>query len=131
MKPITKAAIVQLESDGKLRLNDTLPRLFDDVPPDKSGITIMQVLDHRAGFPDIFGGDYEPATKEWVIGQIMKSPLIAKPGKKVQYSNCGYSLLGAVIEKVTSTPIREVCSRTDSQARGNAANRIFDPRLEK
>lgn len=104
VKPITKAAIVKLESEGKLRMDDTLSKFFDNVPPDKAGITLQQVIDHKAGFPDIFGDDYEPATKEWVIEQIMKTPLIAKPGEKVEYSNCGYSLLGAVIEKTSGTP---------------------------
>ncbi|TWT46248.1 Penicillin-binding protein 4* [Phycisphaerae bacterium RAS1] len=104
VKPITKAAIIKLESEGKLRLDDVLPRFFDNVPPDKAEITLQQVLDHKAGFPDIFGDDYEPATKEWVIEKLMTTPLIAKPGEKESYSNAGYSLLGAVIEKLGQMP---------------------------
>jgi len=104
VKPITKAAIVKLESEGKLRLEDTLPKFLDSVPPDKAEITLLQVIEHKAGFPDIFGDDYDLVTKEWVIEQAMRAPLIAKPGEKESYSNCGYSLLGAVIEKVSGMP---------------------------
>lgn len=104
VKPITKAAIVKLESEGRLSRSDTLPKFFVGVPQDKQEITLQQVLDHKAGFPDIFGGDYEPATKEWVVEQTLKSPLINRPGTKESYSNAGYSLLGAVIEKVSGMP---------------------------
>lgn len=104
VKPITKAAIVKLESTGKLQLDDKLPKFFDNVPVDKAEITLLQLLEHKSGLPDIFGDDYDLVTKEWVIEQAMKSPLIGKPGEKEQYSNCGYSLLGAVIEKVSGTP---------------------------
>jgi len=107
VKPITKAALIKLESDGKLSLDDKLPKFLDSVPPDKDEITLRQVIGHQAGFPDIFGGDYEPATKEWIVEQMLKTPLIAKPGERVSYSNAGYSLLGAVIEKVSGMPYEQ------------------------
>lgn len=110
VKPITKAAIVKLESEGKLGLDDKLPKFLDNVPPDKAEITLQQVIDHKAGFPDIFGDDYDLVSKEWVLEQVMKAPLIGKPGEKEEYSNCGYSVLGAVIEKVSGMPYEKYVS---------------------
>jgi CubicO group peptidase (beta-lactamase class C family) len=101
VKPMTRAAIVKLDSEGKLRLTDPLGAYFDNVPPEKASITIQQVMDHKAGFPDIFGDDYEAATRDWVVSQVLSAPLLSKPGETFHYSNAGFSLLGAVIEKVS------------------------------
>jgi CubicO group peptidase (beta-lactamase class C family) len=101
VKPITRAAIVKLESGGKLRLTDPLSAHFDNVPPEKASITIQHVLDHKAGFPDIFGDDYEAATRDWVVRQTLQAPLISTPGTTFHYSNAGYSVLGAIIEKAS------------------------------
>lgn len=104
VKPMTKAAIIKLESEGTLSLTDPLTKHFENVPPDKAEITLQMVIDHKAGFPDIFGDDYEPAKRDEVVGKVLCAPLISKPGEKYNYSNAGYSLLGAVIEKVSGKP---------------------------
>jgi CubicO group peptidase (beta-lactamase class C family) len=104
VKPMTKAAIIKLESDGKLSLADPLTKHFENVPPDKAEITLQMVLDHKAGFPDIFGDDYEPAKRDEVVGKLLNAPLISKPGEKFNYSNAGYSLLAALIEKISGKP---------------------------
>jgi CubicO group peptidase (beta-lactamase class C family) len=104
VKPMTKAAIIKLESEDKLSLTDPLSKHFDTVPPDKADITLQTVIEHKAGFPDIFGEDYEPAKRDEVVGKVLAAPLLSKPGEKYNYSNAGYSLLGAVIEKVSGKP---------------------------
>jgi len=104
VKPMTKAAIIKLESEGKLSLSDTLSKHFENVPPDKVEITLQMVIDHKAGFPDIFGGDYEPAKRDDVVSKLMAAPLISKPGEKSNYSNAGYTLLAALIEKISGKP---------------------------
>jgi CubicO group peptidase (beta-lactamase class C family) len=104
VKPMTKAAIVKLESEGKLSLSDKLSKHFDNVPADKAEITLQHVIEHKAGFPDIFGDDYEAATRDWVVEQTLKAPLISAPGEKFNYSNAGYSVLGAIIEKQSGKP---------------------------
>lgn len=104
VKPITKAAIVKLESEGKLSLTDRLSGHFDNVPSDKPQITLQHIVDHTAGFPDIFGDDYAPATRDWVVEKTFSADLISKPGESFHYSNAGYSVLGAIIEKVSAKP---------------------------
>ncbi len=107
VKPMTKAAMIKLESEGRLSLDDPLSKYFEKVPPDKAGITLQTVIDHKAGFPDIFGDDYELATRDEVMGKLMAAPLISPPGEKFNYSNVGYSLLAAVIEKVSGKPYEQ------------------------
>jgi CubicO group peptidase (beta-lactamase class C family) len=48
-KPFTAQAIIALGVDGRLSLGDTLGRFIVDVPPDKSAITLEQLLTHTAG----------------------------------------------------------------------------------
>lgn len=107
VKPITGAGILKLEEQGRLSTSDTLARFFPDAPPDKRDITVMGVLTHTAGMQDVFGGDYQVVSREWVFDKIMNAPLIAAPGEREEYSNSGYSLLAIIIEDVSGQPYEE------------------------
>lgn len=98
VKPITAAAILRLEQDGKLSTNDPLSKFFPNAPDDKRDITINQLLRHSAGFEDIFGNDYDVVARDWFLDKALHSSLIAKPGSKEEYSNAGYSLLAVIVE---------------------------------
>lgn len=100
-KDLTKTAMLQLAQNGKLKLSDTLPKFFDNVPTDKAGITIEQLMEHTAGFGQYSGRDEEPLTKADFLQRVFATPLLAPPGQKESYSNPGYSLLAAIIEKVS------------------------------
>ena len=100
-KQFTGAAILKLEMQGKLRTHDKITKYFKDVPPDKADITLHQLLTHSAGILNALGGDYEKITRDEVIKRALASELRYVPGTKHEYSNVGYSLLGAIIEIVT------------------------------
>jgi CubicO group peptidase (beta-lactamase class C family) len=100
-KQFTGAAIAKLESRGKLSIDDTLTKYFGNVPADKSQITLFHLLTHSAGLKSDFGGDYDPATRDWIIQQVLQSKLLFAPGEGHRYSNSGFSLLAAVVEKIT------------------------------
>lgn len=104
VKPITAVAILKLEEEGVLSTSDTLGAFFVGVPEDKSGITLMQLLTHTSGMRDIFGGDYDVVSREWVFEKAMSGALLGAPGGKERYSNSGYSLLAMIIEDVTDEP---------------------------
>ena len=99
VKPLTLAALLRLEETGKLSLTDSLRDFFPDAPGDKRAITLEQVARHTAGFPDVFGGDYNPVSRDWIVERVLTAPLIARPGERESYSNSGYSLLAAIIEQ--------------------------------
>ncbi len=100
-KDFTAVAILQLERQGRLSLRDSLGKFFA-APADKRGITISQLLDHRAGFPLGLGGDFEPVTRAALVDSAMRFRLPFVPGARESYSNTGYSLLAAIIEQVTN-----------------------------
>lgn len=100
-KQFTAAAILALEEEGKLHTTDLITKYFHDVPADKQGITLHELLTHSAGFPDAIGDDYEPIGRDDFIKRAMSTKLQFAPGTSYEYTNVGYSLLGAIIEIVT------------------------------
>lgn len=101
-KQFTAAAIMKLESQGKLRLDDPLSKYFPGAPADKASITIHQLLTHSAGLPGAIGDDYENVDAQQFARLAFQEPLMNPPGKTYEYSNVGYSLLGIIVEKVSS-----------------------------
>ncbi len=100
-KQVTAAAILLLESQGKLRVEDPITAFFAEVPADKQGITLHQLLTHSAGLPDAIGPDREPIGAEEFAARAFSQPLQFEPGTGQSYSNVGYSLLGIVVERVS------------------------------
>ncbi len=100
-KQFTAAAILKLEEQGQLTVEDTISAHFEDVPEDKQSITLHQLLTHTAGLPEDLVDDYAPVLRDEYIDIAMSTPLIHSPGETYSYSNAGYSLLAAIIERVT------------------------------
>jgi CubicO group peptidase (beta-lactamase class C family) len=102
-KRFTRAAILKLEEQGKLKRSDTLTTFFDDVPENKAEITIEQVLEHTAGFHEYHDtkGDFEEMDREKALKTILGQKLRFEPGDREAYSNSGYGLLAVIIELVS------------------------------
>jgi CubicO group peptidase (beta-lactamase class C family) len=103
MKTLTALAILRLEEDGALDLTDTLATLLPNVPADKAEITLLQIVQHRAGFDEYHDtmGDFEPMTRLEARARILEQELLFDPGSDEAYSNSGYTLLADVIETVS------------------------------
>jgi CubicO group peptidase (beta-lactamase class C family) len=104
-KQFTAAAVLKLEMEGRLEVEDTLGKFFPDAPPDKTPITLHQLLTHTAGIVDTVGGEYEPVSRQEMLRRAFAAPLQFAPGRRYRYSNAGYSLLAAVVETVSGQPL--------------------------
>jgi CubicO group peptidase (beta-lactamase class C family) len=107
-KQFTGAAILALEENGKLSVNDALAKYFDGVPSDKAAITLHQLLTHSSGLsdpPDI--GDYVPVPRDEFVRRVLALPLLFEPGRGYEYANANFSLLGAIIEKLSGLSYEE------------------------
>jgi CubicO group peptidase (beta-lactamase class C family) len=104
VKDFTKVAILQQVEAGKLKLSDPLARFFANAPADKRAITVQQLLEHRAGFPQAIGRDEDPLTKEQLLARLFARPLDFSPGSRRQYSNPGFSVLAVIVEQLTGQP---------------------------
>lgn len=108
-KMFTAISVLQLVETGKIDLDARLGRYLADYPnPEMAKVTIRQLLTHRGGTGDIgILGREDGANRARVRtiadivalngGRVPEFP----PGTKADYSNYGFILLGAVIEKVT------------------------------
>jgi CubicO group peptidase (beta-lactamase class C family) len=104
-KQFTAAAILKLEMQGKLSVQDPLGRFFTDVPKDKAGITLHHLLTHGAGLESDYGDtDFEAVSRDELVRRVFRGKLRGEPGRRFHYSNAGYSLLGAVVELVSGRP---------------------------
>jgi len=100
-KQFTAAAILLLESQGELSVDDTITKYFSRVPEDKKNITIHQLLTHSSGLPGGIGPDDEPIEVQDYVERTMSASLQFSPGSGYGYSNTGYSLLAMIIERVS------------------------------
>jgi CubicO group peptidase (beta-lactamase class C family) len=100
-KPFTAAAVLRLEMQGKLKVEDPISRFFPEAPPDKAKITLHQLLTHTAGLPESLGPEYEHLSRHHFLERLFAVRLAHPPGGRFIYSNDGYSLLAAVVERVS------------------------------
>lgn len=115
-KQFAAAAVLLLQQQGKLGLDDKLSKYFPDLT-EASDITLRQLLSHTSGYQDYWPQDYvmpamlQPTTPQRIMDGWAKRPLDFAPGTEWQYSNTGYVIIGAVIEKVTGEPLFEFLQR--------------------
>jgi CubicO group peptidase (beta-lactamase class C family) len=102
-KTLTAAAVLARVDDGRLRLDDTLGELFDDVPADKRDVTVRQLLDFTSGLREYHDaeGDFEAMTRDEARERILAQELLFEPGTDTAYSNSSYTLAALIVEQVT------------------------------
>jgi len=105
-KTFTAAAILQLEREGKLKLDDPLSKYIPDFLNGER-ITIEQMLTHTSGLPDFYSlpeyplRKYQRVTLADLVAWVKTQPLDFLPGSKSSYSNTGYAFLAYIIEQVS------------------------------
>jgi CubicO group peptidase (beta-lactamase class C family) len=123
-KQFTATLILQLVEEGKIKLDGKITEYLPDYRKDTGErVTIHQLLNHTSGIPSY-------TDRPDFMAQVSRNPygitdfvkkfasgdLQFEPGSKFSYNNSGYSLLGAIIEKVTGKSYETVL-----------AERIFKP----
>ncbi|HEY0158120.1 MAG TPA: serine hydrolase domain-containing protein [Thermoanaerobaculia bacterium] len=103
-KPFTAAAILQLEEQGVLRTSDPLERWLGPFPPEKAAATIDHLAAHTAGLvPE--GTDLgEGEDRDQFIAAVKSVARESAPGERYRYTNAGYSVLAAIVEKASGIP---------------------------
>lgn len=115
-KQFTAMALLLLEDDGKLSLDDPVAKYL----PGISGgdrITIRQLLSHTSGLQDFWPQDYsfsamaKPVSPQGIADIWARKPLDYPPGTQWQYSNTGYVVAGMIAEKVSGEPLMAFLDR--------------------
>ncbi|MGO8701583.1 MAG: serine hydrolase [Limisphaerales bacterium] len=105
-KQFTASAILKLQEQGKLSVNDKLSKYFPDFPRGDE-VTLRHLLTHTSGIrsytdnPGFISKVTTPVSPGDLINSFKNEPFDFDPGKKWHYDNSGYFLLGQIIERVS------------------------------
>ena len=109
-KQFTAAAVLMLQQQGKLSLDDKVSKWLPDLTR-ANEITIRQVLSMTSGYQDYAPQDYmipdweKPISAQQILDRWARIPLDFEPGTKWQYSNTNYVVAGYIVEKVSGQPL--------------------------
>src|SRR5712671_2262972 len=108
-KQFTAVAILLLQQDGKLKLDDPVSRFIPGLTRGNE-VTVRQLLSHTSGYQDFWPQDYvmpgmlQATTPQAIADAWAKKALDFAPGSRWQYSNTNYTLAGMVVEKASGMP---------------------------
>jgi D-alanyl-D-alanine carboxypeptidase len=103
-KQFTAAAILLLQEEGKLSLDDKVGKFIPGLTR-ANEVTIRQLLSHTSGYEDYWPQDYlmpmmlQPVTAQKILDTWARKQLDFEPGTKWQYSNTNYVIAGLIVEK--------------------------------
>ncbi|MFK7765712.1 MAG: serine hydrolase [Mariniblastus sp.] len=134
-KQFTAAAILKLEEEGKLSVEDELSKYLPDFPRG-SEVTLKHLLTHTSGIVS-----YTSKTNSWLAGEkaFTEEEIIAiiqgdefefKPGEKYSYCNTGYLMLGHIVGKVTNSNLETYLEKTFFEPLGMKNTGIHRPDLD-
>ena len=112
-KQFTAAAILLLQEDGKLSLDDAVGKYVPGLTRGNE-VTIRQILSHTSGYQDYWPEDYvmtpmlAPESAQQILDTWAKKPLDFEPGTQWQYSNTNYVIAGRIVETITGQPIMDL-----------------------
>jgi CubicO group peptidase (beta-lactamase class C family) len=123
-KQFTAMAILLLEQDGKLSIDDDIRKHLPELPDYGTPVTIRQALNHTSGLRDYltlfslaFYGPDDFYTDDDVLAMLTRQKgLNFEPGSEHLYSNSGYFLMSTLVKRVSGKTLRQF-----------AAERIFRP----
>jgi CubicO group peptidase (beta-lactamase class C family) len=115
-KVFTGTAIMQLEEQGKLQLDNPISRYLDDLPDAWRPVTIRQLLSHTSGLPDIEDDHTDGLVGnkgEGTAWEVVKTlPLTSMPGENFNYIATNYLLAQRIIERLTGQPFENYIRMT-------------------
>lgn len=116
-KPITATAVMMMQEEGKLSVDDPVSKYLPEFAGDKAAITIAQCLIHSSGLAELSGAEARDISTLAELTKIVaEKPLQFAPGSKWQYCQTGINTAARVVEVVSGKSFPEFLQQ-----------RVFDP----
>ncbi|GAA5129875.1 beta-lactamase family protein [Luteolibacter yonseiensis] len=116
-KPVTATAVMMMQDEGKLSVDDPVSKYLPEFSGDKSGITIKQCLTHSSGLSDLSGEEVKGVTTlKDLVPLFTAKPLQFAPDSKWSYCQTGINTAARVVEVVSGKSFPEFLQE-----------RLFDP----
>jgi CubicO group peptidase (beta-lactamase class C family) len=115
-KQFTASALVLLQQDGKLNIDDPVRKYLPELPDYGTPLTIRHMLNHTSGLRDWFsvralsgeGAGEHIITQQMIFDTVVRQKgLDFKPGAEYSYSNSGYQLAAMIVERVSKQKLPE------------------------
>ncbi len=103
-KQFTAMAILILQEQGKLHVQDQLCTYIVPCPPAWQPVTIHEVLTHTSGIPELDDASLSDASPSAWIASFNSVPLVFTPGGQYDYCSVCYQILGYVVQQVSGEP---------------------------
>ena len=103
----TRVAILTLNQQGKLAMDDRIGKFFAGVPADKAAITIAELMSGRSGLANFHHRDSDAdrdlswIDRDTAVQRILEQPLLFAPGTSRSNSHSAFGLLAAIVEIVS------------------------------
>ncbi|MBA3341305.1 MAG: beta-lactamase family protein, partial [Gemmatimonadaceae bacterium] len=137
-KLFTQIAIRQLEQAGKLSLSDTVGKFLPDYPNSvvRRKVTVEQLLRHRSGVGSFWNEKFmttraKVRTVQDYLELFQNDSLLFEPGTSEAYSNGGYVLLGAIIERVSGKSYQGYVQEKIFHSAGMTETVPYDSRVSR
>ncbi len=133
-KQFTAFAILLLEQQGKLSLDDDVRKFLPELPDYGKTITLRHLITHTSGLRDytalfVMAGQAEQnlTTDQDALDLITRQKrLNFAPGEEWDYSNSGFFLLSQVVKRASGKSIRDFSQENIFQPLGMSSTQIFD-----
>jgi CubicO group peptidase (beta-lactamase class C family) len=138
-KKFTAAAILLLEQQGKLDLDEDIRRYLPEMPKFSGPITIRQLMHHTSGLRDqwdllnLAGWRYSEhlITDDDIMSLLTRQKeLNFKPGERELYSNSGYTVLGQIVKRTSGVTLREFTTKNIFEPLGMKNTHFRDDHTE-
>lgn len=133
-KQFTAYAILLLQKDGKLKLDDPVVRYLPELAPSAQGVTLRHLMNHTGGLRDYIGliamegrsGADGATIQEAMLALARQTRPNEKPGVEYEYSNTGYFLLGVVVARVSGQSLAKFSEQRIFRPLGMTHTSIVD-----
>jgi CubicO group peptidase (beta-lactamase class C family) len=110
-EPFTAAALLLLQQDGKLKLDDRVTKYIPELTT-AANVTITQLLSHTSGLPDCmhmpgFADQTRTVKISDLVTAMGKLPLVFPPGTRFNRNACNYFVAGLIVERVSGLPLSD------------------------
>lgn len=132
-KQFTALAVLLLEQQGRVSLDDDVRRYVPELPDYGTPVTLRDLLQHTSGVRDygtleVFSGRAVRTMGDFIELVARQRALNFVPGERHEYSHSDYSLLAFAIERVAGEPFGQFLEREVLKPSGMVSSRVHDSR---